>query len=39
METTQPGDKTAVCFTWVFDNDVINKNTAFSEKIILHENI
>ncbi len=28
METIESGDKTAVCFTWVFNNDVINKNTA-----------
>ncbi len=28
MKTIEPGDKTAVCFTWVFNNDVINKNTA-----------
>ncbi len=27
-ETTEPGDKTAVRFTRVFNNDVINKNTA-----------
>ncbi len=27
-ETTEPGDKTAVRFTWVFNNDIINKNTA-----------
>ncbi len=27
-ETIEPGDKTAVRFTWVFNNDVINKNTA-----------
>ncbi len=27
-ETTEPGDKTAVHFTRVFNNDVINKNTA-----------
>ncbi len=27
-KTIEPGDKTAVCFTWVFNNDVINKNTA-----------
>ncbi len=28
METIEPGDKTAVRFTLVFNNDVINKNTA-----------
>ncbi len=28
MKTIQPGDKTAVRFTWVFNNDFINKNTA-----------
>ncbi len=28
METIEPGDKIAVRFTWVFNNDVINKNTA-----------
>ncbi len=28
METIELGDKTAVRFTWVFNNDVINKNTA-----------
>ncbi len=28
METIEPGDKTAVRFIQVFDNDVINKNTA-----------
>ncbi len=27
-ETIEPGDKTAVRFTWVFNNDVINQNTA-----------
>ncbi len=27
-ETIEPGDKTAVRFTQVFNNDVINKNTA-----------
>ncbi len=27
-KTIEPGDKTAVFFTWVFNNDVINKNTA-----------
>ncbi len=27
-ETIEPGDKPAVRFTWVFNNDVINKNTA-----------
>ncbi len=27
-KTIEPGDKTAVSFTWVFNNDVINKNTA-----------
>ncbi len=28
METIEPGDKTAVPFTWVFNNDIVNKNTA-----------
>ncbi len=28
METIEAGDKTAVRFTFVFNNDVINKNTA-----------
>ncbi len=28
MEIIEPGDKTAVRFTWVFNNNVINKNTA-----------
>ncbi len=28
METIEPGDKIAVRFTWVFNNVVINKNTA-----------
>ncbi len=27
-ETIERGDKTVVRFTWVFNNDVINKNTA-----------
>ncbi len=27
-KTIEPGDKTAVRFTWVFNNDVINKNIA-----------
>ncbi len=27
-KTIEPRDKTAVRFTWVFNNDVINKNTA-----------
>ncbi len=27
-KTIEPGDKTAVRFTWVCNNDVINKNTA-----------
>ncbi len=27
LETIEPSDKTAVRFTWVFNNDVINKNT------------
>ncbi len=26
-ETIEPGDKTAVRFTWFFNNDVVNKNT------------
>ncbi len=26
-ETVEPGDKTAVRFTWAFNNDDINKNT------------
>ncbi len=28
METIEPDDKIAVHFTWIFNNDVINKNTA-----------
>ncbi len=28
MKTIEPGDKTAVHFTWVFNNDIVNKNTA-----------
>ncbi len=27
-KTIEPGDRTAVRFKWVFNNDVINKNTA-----------
>ncbi len=28
-KTIEPGDKTSVRFTWVFDNDVINNNMLF----------